>query len=99
MQSKQCELDPIPTKFFQALLPETIKIITKIVNTSLELGQFCQHWKVALVRPLIKKIGLELISSNYRPVSNLPFISKIDMYHMRLCCTYWPKDLVLTTIP
>lgn len=41
------------------------------------MGQFCRHWKIALVRPLLKKVGLELVSSNYRPVSNLPFISKI----------------------
>ena len=32
--------------------------------------------KTAIVRPLLKKIELELIHSNYRPVSNLPFLSK-----------------------
>ena len=29
------------------------------------------------VRPLLKKLGLELSSGNYRPVSNLPFLSKL----------------------
>ena len=37
---------------------------------------FASDWKTAIVRPLLKKIGLELIHSNYRPVSNLPFLSK-----------------------
>ena len=37
---------------------------------------FASDWKTAVVRPLLKKIGLELIHSNYRPVSNQPFLSK-----------------------
>ena len=31
----------------------------------------------AVVRPLPKRLGLQLILSNYRPVSNLTFVSKI----------------------
>ena len=37
-------------------------------------GVFLSSWKVALVKPLLKKLGLELIESNYRPVNNLPFL-------------------------
>ena len=37
---------------------------------------------MAVVRPPLKKIGLELIKSNYRPVSNLTFISKIMEWAM-----------------
>ena len=33
--------------------------------------------KAATVKPLIKKLGLELINKNYRPVSNLCFLSKL----------------------
>ena len=32
---------------------------------------------MAIIHPLIKKLGLELVYSNYRPVSNLPFLSKV----------------------
>ena len=32
---------------------------------------------MAIVKPLLKKIGLELITSNYQPVSNLSFLSKV----------------------
>ena len=77
MKTKSCELDDIPTNILKQMLPWVIKLITKIVNMSLEEGVFCTNWKLAVVRLLLKKIGLELIKSNYRPVSNLPFISKV----------------------
>ena len=54
-----------------------LPIIAKIVNLSLTQGEFCRCWKTAVVRPLLKKVGLALIHSNYWPVSNLTFISKI----------------------
>ena len=34
-------------------------------------------WKCALVYPLLKKCKLETINTNFRPVSNLQFISKL----------------------
>ena len=46
------------------------------MNTSLKEGMFASDWKTALVRPLLKKVGLKLIHSNYRPDSKLPFLSK-----------------------
>ena len=41
------------------------------------MGQFCDLWKLAVITPLLKKAGLELSTANYRPVSNLAFLSKI----------------------
>ena len=77
MKSKSCKTDPIPTHIFKQLLPSVIPIVTKIVNLSLSKGEFCHMWKVAVVRPLLKKEGLEPIKPNYRTVSNLTFMSKI----------------------
>ncbi len=55
-----------------------ITLITNIVNLSLSIGVFPSSMKVALVCPLIKKLSLDHDSlKNYRPVSNLPFISKV----------------------
>ena len=71
-----CESDPIRAQLLKATLSKTLPIIGKIMNTSLEEGMFASDWKTAIVRPLLKKIGLELIHSNYRPVFNLPFHSK-----------------------
>ena len=35
------------------------------------------EWKIAIIRQLLKKLGLTLVYSNYRPVSSLPFLSKV----------------------
>jgi len=43
----------------------------------LKQGVFPSRWNQAIVRPLLKKCGLELTYSNYRPVSNLSFLSKL----------------------
>ena len=77
MASKTCEMDAIPTKLLKLLLGDLIKVITDIVNLSLESGTFHSNWKTAIVRMLFKKSGLDLVPSKYRPVSNLTFISKV----------------------
>ena len=43
----------------------------------LDSGYFPHTWKCALVRPLLKKDGLPPVFKNFRPVSNLAFISKL----------------------
>lgn len=48
-----------------------------MINQSLVDGVFTDVWKCALVKPLLKKAGLDPLLSNYRPVSNLPYISKL----------------------
>ena len=73
---KSCPLDPMPSRSVSrcdALLP----IITMIINKSLEAGHFPESWKEAVVCPLLKKPGLDIIFKNFRPVSNLAFLSKL----------------------
>ena len=77
MASKTCELDAIPTRILKQVLNTVIEPITRIVNVSLEKGIFASKWKTAIVHPILKKAGLDLILSNFRPVSNLSFISKV----------------------
>ena len=60
-------------KHSEAFLP----LITRLINLSLPSGTFPQTWKRAIVKTLLKKIGLENIFKNYSPVSNLNFISKL----------------------
>ena len=95
MKTKSCELDDMPTDILKQMLPKVIGLITKIVNMSLEQGEFSTKWKVAVVRPLLKKLGLELINPNYRPVSNLPFISKVVENCMLLQLSRHCKDFNL----
>ena len=77
MMSKHCELDCIPTHVLKEMMPVVLPTITKIVNLSLSMGIFSKQWKTAIVKPLLKKLGLDLINSNYWPVSNLSFLSKL----------------------
>ena len=48
-----------------------------MVNLSLLSGHVPENWRTAVVIPLLKKPGLDLVYKNFRPVSNLPFISKV----------------------
>ena len=75
---KSCCLDPIPTPLLMKHLDSTVGTITSIINESLSSGSVPDSFKHAVVRPLLKKQNMppnEL--KNYRPVSNLPFLSKI----------------------
>ena len=60
MVSKSCELDVIPTTLLNDILPHIIDTLVEISNASLEQGVFAEKWKVAIIRPLLKKMGLEL---------------------------------------
>ena len=77
MPSNSCELDILPTNILKIVLDKYLPIITRIINISLANGVFVPQWKSAIVRPLLKKSGLELILKNYRPVSSLNFLSKL----------------------
>ena len=76
--SKHCELDPLPTWLLKEATSTIIPCVTDIINTALEQGECPSVFKEALVRPLLKKETLDPeILSNYRPVSNLSYISKV----------------------
>ena len=48
-----------------------------MINLSLQTGSFPDTWKHADVRPRLKKPNSEATFSNLRPISNLPFASKL----------------------
>ncbi len=75
--NKQCGLDPLPLALLKECLTTVLGHITKIVNLSLSMGDLSPTLKKAIITPLLKKLGLELILKNYRPVSNLSFLSKL----------------------
>ena len=78
MSFKSRELDTIPVSPFSDCLPYLLPTITDIVNTSLRTGSFPTAFKTAIVCPLLKQNNLDPNDlKNYRPVSNLPFISKL----------------------
>ena len=48
-----------------------------MVNLLLSGGHFPDIWKEGLERPNLKKVNMDLINKNYRPVSSLAFLSRI----------------------
>ena len=52
-------------------------LLGDIINISLTSATFISDLKQALLKPLLKKADLPLIFKNYRPVSNLSFVSKL----------------------
>ena len=75
---KSCPLDPTPTSLVVELLDVLLPSITSMINLSFESATFAEQWKEALVFPSLKKPGLQTVFKNFRPVSNLPYISKLS---------------------
>ena len=65
----------------------------QIVYMSLTQGVFSSEWKTAIVRPLLKKAGLDLIQKNYKAVSNLCFLSKSRPLWLKQPVTRLPISL------
>ena len=77
-KSTSCSLDALPTTLLKKCLSVLLPVITQMINVSLSSGQFPRSFSHALVKPLLKKPNADCeILKNYRPVSNLTFLSKI----------------------
>jgi len=48
-------LDPKPTKLLKEMLPELIDPLLNLINSSLSLGYLPKTFKLAMIKPLIKK--------------------------------------------
>jgi len=69
---------PIPTSLLKHCCHILAPVITRIVNLSLSIGQFCPKLKQSIINPLLKKPSFDKENvSKYRPISNLSTISKI----------------------
>ena len=76
--NKSCSLDTVPTWLIRDFIDILAPSIVSIVNVSLTSADVPPELKQALVTPLLKKPSLDKDNlSNYRPVSNLNFLSKI----------------------
>ena len=63
-----CCLDPMPTSFIKQHASVMIPVITNITNESLRSGYVPFDLKEAVIKPLLKKQGLDISNfSNYRP--------------------------------
>ena len=75
---KSCEFDPFPTWLLRDNAHEVVPLLTAGISLSLRSGIVPARLKKGHVRPRLKKPGLDKsVLNNYRPVSNLPYLSQI----------------------
>ena len=77
MKNKNCELDQVSTLTLKEIITACLPSITHIVNMSLTREDFITDWKPATFKPLLNKSRSEPLHRNYRPLSNLYFLSKL----------------------
>uniref|UniRef100_A0A8C9YNU4 Reverse transcriptase domain-containing protein n=1 Tax=Sander lucioperca TaxID=283035 RepID=A0A8C9YNU4_SANLU len=72
-------LDIVPARMVKEVFNSTIgSSLLTFFNSCLSLGSVPAAFKHAVVRPLLKKPNLDpTVLSNFRPVSHLPFLSKV----------------------
>ena len=90
-------LDSIPTSLLISHLDVLLDPITDIINQSLQSGTVPTTFKHAIVFPSLKKDNLDpLVLKNYRPISNLSFISKIlEKVVLKQTCKHLEKYSLL----
>ena len=75
---KTCCLDAIPTNLIKKSASLHIPYLVAIGINSVKEGLFPSALRTAVVIPLLKKDNLDRNTmNNYRPISNIPFISKL----------------------
>ena len=77
MKSSSCPLDPLPTSLVKIHITVLSPLITAVINNSLQTGHVPPVLKNAIIRPLLKKPTLDPEVLSNRPISNLPFLSKV----------------------
>jgi len=98
---KSSNMDIIPTSLvlrFQSVFSE---IIARLANLSFSEGRFRGKFKQASVTPLLKGRSLDKsLPSNYRPISNLNFISEKSwnvFFYLVSSLTSWAVQILIDT--
>ena len=74
-----CPLDPINVSKLGPVYERAAPAVVAIINSSFTEGSFSVSEKIGLVRPHLKKVGLDVEDlANYRPVANLSYLPKIE---------------------
>ena len=76
MKVVKSDINVIPVNIFKTLRHIFIPPLIKLVNLSFETGIFPDSLKIARVTPIHKQ-GNNSDPSNFRPISSLPYLSKI----------------------
>uniref|UniRef100_A0A671US34 Reverse transcriptase domain-containing protein n=1 Tax=Sparus aurata TaxID=8175 RepID=A0A671US34_SPAAU len=78
LKPTNCPLDILPAKVLKMVFNTVGPSLLVFIKSCLRSGTVPAAFKHAVVRPLLKKPNLDpSVLSNFRPVSNLPFLSKV----------------------
>ena len=78
LPNKQCASGPLPTWLLKKILGMISPFVKSMVNQSFFDGIVPKSWKSAQITPLLKKPSLDYnFASSYRPIFNLPVLSKL----------------------
>ena len=81
-----CVLDPLPIWLLKDVSDNAVPFLTKLINSSIASGVVPCCLKHANVTPVPKKANIDQDNMNsYRPISNLPFISKLLERYVARC--------------
>ena len=69
-------VDNISAYFIKLSIESSVYAITYIINQSFKYRYFPTRWKKAIIKPIPKKES-PLVSSDFRPISLLPALSKV----------------------
>jgi hypothetical protein len=77
--NKSCDLDSLPTSLAKQYIDDKLGVVIhNIISKSLKEETVPNCFKKIMIRPLLQGSSLDFNSlSNYRPISNIQFISKI----------------------
>ena len=81
MKITKSNISTMPANFFSSFHDIFAYPVAKLINASLQSGVFPNSLKVARVAPVFKR-GARDDPSNYRPISCLPYLSKIFERYM-----------------
>ena len=75
---KACALDPFPASIMRKCYFSLFSVFRRAINLSLSSGVLPKELKIALLLPLLKKVNADFEQfSNFHPMSNLKFLSKL----------------------
>jgi len=78
LPDKSSQVDPVPTLVLKQVSDLLGPYITELFNRLLADGHFPDALKETYITPVMKKAGLHTAQpSSYRPISNLPVLSKL----------------------
>lgn len=78
LKPTNCPLDIVPSKILKKAFNTVGPSLLGFVNSCLSSGTVPAAFKHAVVRPFLKKTNLDpTVTSNFRVVSLLPFLSKV----------------------